>query len=132
MALLQPKEVGDVRCNMRKVSVLDGQLSRSRFRHFHGGFCSFSPPLRLVKENIHITFHTLMTNLNKGSARLVKLWLNKQFLGSGSFFHTPSKDFLLHPGTELKLCLDYMWVKLKGFILIAGFIHSFTCMRKAD
>ena len=74
-----------------------------------------------------------MTNLNKGSARLVKLWLNKQFLSSDSFFHTPSKDFLLHPGTELKLCLGYMWVKLlKGFILIAGFIHSFTCMRKAD
>ena len=51
MALLQSKEVGDIRYDMGIVSVLDHQLPRSRFCHFHRCLCCLSPPLHLVLRN---------------------------------------------------------------------------------
>ena len=50
MALLQAKEVGDIRDDMWIVFVLDNQLPRSRFCHFHLCLCSLSPPLHLQKK----------------------------------------------------------------------------------
>ena len=52
MALLQAKEVGDVRGDMGEVSVLDRQFARSWFRHFHLCLRRLSPSLHLEKKEI--------------------------------------------------------------------------------
>ena len=110
MALLQAKEVGDIRDDMGIVFVLDNQLPRSRFCHFHRCFCRLPPPLSLVLRRTIKTWTQLLlynkkADLYKGSARLIKLWLNKQLLSSGALFHSPTKDFFLHPEQKSKLCL---------------------------
>ena len=107
MALLQAKEIGDVGDNVGKVFVLDRQFSRARFRHFHRCPCCLSPSLHLEKRDIERPNHynQKAAYLYEGSAGLIKLGLNKKLLSSCALFHSPSKDFILHPEQKSKLCL---------------------------